>query len=119
MKKKECKPPRWTYPIGKYVRMLRKQSGVSGKQMAMMMGVTDVYWRYVENGNANPSPELIEKIALHFHADLDRLMILGGRLPKDIEQIVLNTPHAFEFLRKADREKWSLDVSGWTAVPDV
>lgn len=49
--------------IGKNIRRLRRQQGLTQKKAALRAGFTPSYWGYLERGQKNPSVELIEKVA--------------------------------------------------------
>jgi DNA-binding XRE family transcriptional regulator len=106
---------KYSMASGKQIKMWRVDAGITSTELAKHIGVSYHYWNLIENGQVSPTEETVRKLVSYFHEDFDSLMILSGRIPTEIEQILLKTPHAFAFLRLVDRNKWSLDPAQWRA----
>ncbi len=87
--------------IGRLLKTLRMQKGVSIKKLGPELGLDYTYISKVENSKASPSPAVIEKMSHYFDYDSDELMIAAGKIPKDIQKILRNNPEeAIKYLRK-------------------
>ena len=64
---------------GKIIAELRKKKGLTQKQLAAVLGVTDKAVSRWENGNGLPDVSLLPKIAAAFDVTVDEL--LTGRRP--------------------------------------
>ena len=51
--------------IGLRIKYFRKKAGVTQKELAKMVGITNVYLSRIETGHSNPHIKLVEDIALH------------------------------------------------------
>lgn len=86
--------------LGKTIRNLRKEKGVSIKVMAPQVKVDHTYLSKIENDYAAPSAEVLGRLASYFEYDRDELMLLADRIPDDIREILQTNPkEAMEFLR--------------------
>jgi transcriptional regulator with XRE-family HTH domain len=60
--------------IGEKLHTLRTRRGLSIRQLAPELGVSDSYITQIELGKKTPSARLVLKIALFFNVSTDRLM---------------------------------------------
>ena len=69
-------------PFGEAMRRLRRQKGVTQKEMAAALGVSQAYLSALEHGNRSaPSFDFIQRVAGYFNViwdDLDELMRVAG-----------------------------------------
>lgn len=69
-------------PFGEAMRELRRQRGVTQKQMAEALGVSQAYLSALEHGNRSaPSFDFIQRVAGYFNIiwdDLEDLMRVAG-----------------------------------------
>ncbi|MFC1918942.1 helix-turn-helix domain-containing protein, partial [Chloroflexota bacterium] len=73
------------------LRELRKQAGLSQRQLAKRIGVNFSYLSKIESGALPPpSKKVILTLAEALNANKDELMTLAGRIPSDIAQILKN-----------------------------
>ena len=87
--------------FGEILRQLRTDAGVGIKRLAPELGVTYSYVSKLENGDVNPSEELVSRIAAYFQYDRDRLLLSAGKVPPEIVRILQDHPDdAVEFLRQ-------------------
>src|SRR3990172_3147037 len=85
--------------FGLRLRELRKQAGLSQRELAEKIGVNFSYLSKIESGVMPPPSEpVILKLAEVLKADKDELIILAGKIPSDIAQILKNQK-ALELLR--------------------
>lgn len=78
---------------------LRKRAHLSQKELADKVGVSKSYLCKVEKGvQASPSKSFILKLAEVLNTDKDELMVLAGKIPADIGQI-LEDKEALQILR--------------------
>ena len=86
--------------FGTMLRELRANKRVGIKRLAPDLGVSYSYLSKLENNEARPSEEFIERVAIYFECDAARLMLAADRVPPDILDILRNHPDdAIEFLR--------------------
>ena len=99
-----------TKSLGKLIRRLRKQKGLSLRELANDVDVSHVNISHIENGRVTTSRKVIQQLAKALDYDLDKLLAEGDIVGEDIEKIIKNTPTAVpEFLRTAkdlSEEEW-------------
>jgi transcriptional regulator with XRE-family HTH domain len=95
--------------FGQRVRQLRRQKGLSLRDLAPLVGVGFTYLSKVETGRLDfgsyPSEALIHKLAAALDADEDELMLLAEKIPRKIKTMVLQRPEAFSRLADLDGRK--------------
>jgi len=88
--------------FGERVRELRKEKGMTLRDLALKVGVGFTYLSRVENSRLNygdlPSEALIHRLADILHADEDELLILAEKIPERIRQRVFERPDVFRIL---------------------
>lgn len=88
--------------FGTRLRELRKQAGISQRELAARVRINFTYLSKIESGAMPPpSEKVILRLAEALNADKDELMALAGKIPADIAQILKNK-EALQLLR-ADR----------------
>ena len=86
--------------FGERVRELRKDRGLSQRELADRAGIDFTYLSKIENGRIEPpSEEVIRHVAEELHADVDELIILADKFPSDLAQ-ELKTPERVKALRR-------------------
>lgn len=85
--------------LGERIKELRKKKGVTQKELALYLGVSDRAVGYYESGQRTPPPDILQKIADFFHVSVDYLL---GRTdvynPTDeITEAVSDDPELLEF----------------------
>lgn len=97
--------------FGERVRQLRTQRGLTQRELAEKIGVSDTYISKVENENLHfgdyPSEKFIHKLARELDADEDELLLLADKVPVAIRRRVRERPDAFRKL--ADLDDKTLD----------
>jgi transcriptional regulator with XRE-family HTH domain len=100
-----------TNRFGQRVRQLRREKGLSLRNLAPKVGVGFTYLSKVENGRLDfgdyPSEALIHKLAEALEADEDELLLLAEKVPDRIKRRVVERPDVFGPL--ADLEDRELD----------
>jgi transcriptional regulator with XRE-family HTH domain len=87
--------------FGSILRRLRLNSGASIKTLAPELGVNYTYLSKLENNEARPSEELVERVSKYFRYSSSELFLAAGRVPPDILEILRTHPQdAVEFLRR-------------------
>jgi transcriptional regulator with XRE-family HTH domain len=87
--------------FGRILRELRGNAGVSLKRLAPGLGVSYTYLSKLENDEAVPSQEFVEKVATYFDYPADQLLISAGKVPPEILKILQEHPEeAIDFLRE-------------------
>jgi HTH-type transcriptional regulator, competence development regulator len=92
--------------FGQKVRKLRREKGLSLRDLAPKVGVGFTYLSKIENGKLDfgdyPGESLIRKLAKTLDADGDELLILAEKVPDRIRKRVLERPDAFDKLARLD-----------------
>ena len=86
--------------FGYYARQLRQQRHevnrrYSIRQLARRIGVEPTYLSKIERGDADPSEEMIERLAAELGEDTDVLLARAGRVASDIREIITRRPILF------------------------
>src|SRR3989304_7529831 len=98
--------------FGSSIRNLRKQAGMSQRDLAAKVGIDFTYLSKIENGVIPPpSQEVILRLAEVLDADRDDLLTLAGKVPFDIAQILKNLD-VLQSLRDGSTEKKPGSISG-------
>lgn len=63
--------------FGKRLRKLRKEKGLTQKQLASLIGVRNSVISFYELGDRIPSPEVIRKLSATLHVSADYLLDTG------------------------------------------
>ena len=75
--------------FGDYLRELRKAKGLSQKELAERVEIDFTYLSKIETGSASPPAEdTILRLADVLRADADKLILLAGKVPKDLGKVV-------------------------------
>ncbi|MFH1381564.1 MAG: helix-turn-helix domain-containing protein [Chloroflexota bacterium] len=77
--------------FGSRLRELRKQAGLTQRELARQVNVDFTYLSKIENETLPPpSDKVIARLAEVLNTDRDELMLLAGRIPADVAQILKN-----------------------------
>ena len=88
--------------LGKLIRKLWKQKGLSLRQLAEKVSVSFVNIAHIENGRIVTSEEVIKELAKALDYDVDKLLAAADSVNEDIKNIIKKLPTAVpEFLRTA------------------
>jgi transcriptional regulator with XRE-family HTH domain len=88
--------------LGKLIRKLRKEKGLSLRQLAEKVSVSFVNIAHIENGRIATSEEVIKELAKALDYDVDKLLAAADSVNEDIKNIIKKLPTAVpEFLRTA------------------
>ncbi len=92
--------------FGERVHQLRTQNGLTQRDLAAKIGVSDTYISKVENENLHfgdfPSEKFIHKLADVLKADEEELLLLANKVPAGIRKRVCERPDAFRQLAALD-----------------
>lgn len=88
--------------IGDRLKMLRKEKGLTMKEIGKIIGVSDAAWTKYETNRAEPSIESLIKIADYFQVSLDFLL---GRTNIREPQFVEKANIQSEFLKEFEWSK--------------
>ena len=70
--------------FGRKLKTLRKQAGLTQKQLATQLGVTKSVVSFYELQTRSPSPDVLAKLAMIFHVSVDYLLGLDNRETIDV-----------------------------------
>ena len=88
--------------LGKLIRKLRKQKGLSLRQLAEKVSVSFVNIAHIENGRIATSEEVIKELAKALDYNVDKLLAAADSVNEDIKNIIKKLPTAVpQFLRTA------------------
>ena len=88
--------------VGKIIRKIRKEKGISLRDLAKDVGVSFVNISYIENGRVETSKEVLRKIATALNYDFDKLLSLTNTVDDDLTKIINKKPDLVpDFLRTA------------------
>lgn len=86
--------------FGQKMRSLRLSHKMTQRELAEYLDVDFTYLSKLENGKMHrPSENFIVRLANELNADADELLILAGRIPSDIYDIIIANPHLIPELR--------------------
>ena len=77
------------FEFGNYLYGLRKRAGLSQRELADMLGITNKAVSKWEVGKAKPSTDMIRKLATLFHMNVDQLLILREEKNVMVTRIVI------------------------------
>ena len=88
--------------IGKIIREVRNEKGISLRKLAEIVGVSNVNILYIEKGKINTSLPVLKGIASALNYNLDKLLSLANMIDDDIKTIINKRPvQITKFLRAA------------------
>jgi HTH-type transcriptional regulator, competence development regulator len=91
--------------FGSRLRELRKQAGMSQRDVAKKAGIDFTYLSKIESGSlAPPREDKIINIAVILNADKDELITLAGKIPSDLSEI-LKDKSVVKLLRSASKKE--------------
>jgi len=86
---------------GRKIRSLRKTRGMSQTELAEEVDLDATYLSKIENGHMNPpSTEALIRIADALDADADELLAMAGKVPPDVEQMLIEQPSLMDVVRR-------------------
>jgi len=88
--------------IGKIIREIRNEKGISLRKLAEIVNVSNVNILYIEKGKINTSLPVLKGIAKALNYNIDKLLALAGMIDDDIRNIINKRPISIaNFLRAA------------------
>ena len=88
--------------FGERIRELRKEQGMSQRELAAQAGIDFTYLSKIENSRMEPPSEgVILRIAEALHADADQLTVLAGKVPSYVVDVLRENPDMIEMLRRS------------------
>jgi len=91
------------------LRELRKQAGLSQRELAVSVGIDFTYLSKIENGVVGPPREVVIRKLVHELAVAltiqdetklaDELITEAGKIPSDLAQTLARNPEALAYLR--------------------
>ena len=109
--------------FGERLRELRKQAGISQRELAESVGIDFTYLSKIENNRVEPprevvirkiSHELASKLKIDEKKLADELTTLAGKVPFDVAEILSKNPLALAQLRSLSGDVQN--ASDWSKV---
>lgn len=98
--------------FGQRLQELRREAGVSQRDLAAQAGVDFSYISKLENDRLPPpAADTIVKICGILQVPSDELLALTGKVPSDIKEMLGTSSSAQQFIRQA--QKMSLSDEEW------
>lgn len=90
-------------PLGQELRALREARGLGLRELARRQGLSAAYVSTLETGQLKtpPAARVLRALAEFYEVEADRLLLLAGRVPDDVKQLLLADPGLTRFLRAA------------------
>src|ERR1044072_2325787 len=88
--------------LGNKIKELRKEKGLTQRELADAVGIDFTYLSKIENGNLpySPSVATLKRLAGRLEIDELELLRLADKLPGDVQKIA-HSEHGLNFLRRA------------------
>ena len=88
--------------LGKLIRKLRKEKGLSLRKLAEKVDISFVNIAHIENGRVATSEKVIKQLAKALDYDVDKLLAVADSVNEDIKKIIKKMPTVVpDFLRTA------------------
>ena len=88
--------------VGEIIRKIRKEKGISLRDLAKTVNVSFVNISYIENGRIETSKEVLRNISKALDYDFDKLLSSTDLIDDDLTKIINKKPNLVpEFLRTA------------------
>ena len=88
--------------VGEIIRKIRKEKGISLRDLAKKVDVSFVNISYIENGRVETSKEVLRNISKALDYDFDKLLSSTDLIDDDLTKIINKKPNLVpEFLRTA------------------
>lgn len=89
-------------PFGQELRAKRLGKKISLRKFAELVGVSPTYLSQVEQCNVDPpTAERVRRMAELLDENVDAWSALAGRIPDDLQQIIISQPDAIPDLLRA------------------
>jgi len=97
--------------FGETLRNLRRQAGLTQRDLAAVVGIDFTYLSKLENDrDAPPGDETIRRLAGAFKSDPEVLLAAAGKMPRELKQRATKDPRFAMLLRRlADLPEDRLD----------
>jgi transcriptional regulator with XRE-family HTH domain len=87
--------------FGQRIRALRKELGLSQRDLAQRVGIDFTYLSKIENSRGEPPSEaVIKRVATELRADAHELIVLAGKIPSDLARVLAEHPEELTHLRR-------------------
>ncbi len=98
--------------FGQALRELRRSRGISQRDLAEKVGVDFSYISKIENDRLPPpAADTIVKICNALEVSPDSLLVLSGKIPKELKEAIGSSPAAMQFIRSA--QSMCLTAEDW------
>ena len=103
-----------TIEFGKRLRELRKRAGLTQRELANKVGINFTYLSKIESeAMPPPSKKILFRLADALNIDREELLILAGKIPSDVAQMLKNVENIKRLRRIGNRRKLSPSNNKW------
>lgn len=81
-------------------RKARKKIGISGRELARRLGVSNTHLNLIELGENLPSEKLLKELCKELELDFDEVCQQLGKIPLDVQRYISRNPKVLKKLRK-------------------
>lgn len=102
--------------FGEVLRQMREEKGISLRKFAVSIGITPTYLSKIERLEITnpPSEEFIRQAASELNADFDEWMILAGRIPSELPDIISQRPREMAALLRTAKKMSARELKEFT-----
>jgi transcriptional regulator with XRE-family HTH domain len=102
--------------FGEVLRQMREEKGISLRKFAVKIGITPTYLSKIERLEITkaPSEEFIRLAASELDTDFQELMILAGRIPAELPEIISQRPREMAILLRTAKKMNTSELKEFT-----
>ena len=86
--------------FGVRLRELRRQQGLTQRELALRVHLDFTYLSKIENGADVPGEAAVDRLAEALQADRDELLALAGKVPSEMAAWTRQDPRSLRLMRK-------------------
>ncbi len=94
-------PPTAAPTFGQTIQALRRERGLTQRDVAQRLGIDFTYLSKLENDRGEPpGEETVRKLAAILDVDAEELLALAGKIPTALRELALRDVNFARFLRR-------------------
>jgi transcriptional regulator with XRE-family HTH domain len=91
--------------LSQTLKALRLRQNMGARTVARKLDVSRAFIQQIEAGTLVPSDARLAQLASIYDTDADYLILLAGRVPKDVAAILINEPNLLTALRSSQSSR--------------